>query len=40
MIVYEFVFLSCFFLKVLFVDIDNIILCFISINKLVMIIMN
>lgn len=40
MTVYEFVLPSCLFLKVLFADIDNIILCFISINKLVMIIMN
>lgn len=40
MTVYEFVLPSCLFFKVLFADIDNIILCFISINKLVMIIMN
>lgn len=40
MTVYKFVLPSCLFLKVLFADIDNIILCSISINKLVMIIMN
>lgn len=40
MTVYEFVLPSCLFLKVLFADVDNIILCSISINKLVMIIMN